>query len=92
MSNFPVEYTYDQIIGPKPNLNSWHGIEYHVRRFFLEREGERVMIVLSKDDVIEPDIDKVRITDVRYTFLAVEKAHFVVAKWDNKVKVLKARD
>ena len=92
MSNFPVEYSYKDIVGKDAHLKSWAGVEHRVRKFFLEHLDERVMVVLSKDDVLELDIEKVKITDVRYTLLVVEKAHFVVAKWDDKVKVLKARD
>lgn len=88
-------YSYEEVVGlaarSMPTTKDDH-IKDHVREFFKERAGECVTIILGPNDVREPDIEKVRLSDVRYTSEAVKRAHRVVAIWDDQVRVLKDRD
>lgn len=85
-------YTYEEVVGwgarSMPTANDDH-IRDHVRKFFKERAGERVTIILGPDDVTEPNIEKVKLKHARYTSEAVKRAHRVVAIWDEQVRVLK---
>jgi hypothetical protein len=84
-----VEYRYREIVGHDAHIHRWKTIDERIRQFFHWCRGKRVRLILGMGDVREPEFDRVEITDVLFSILAVQYAHDVILRWDGRERVLK---